>query len=442
MKRWFVALLVLLALIVLVSPGIVGRLAEKNLEENIEWAESESGGIEIQTERFDRGWFTSEGRHRLVPSGASFRAAAENYQKETGNDELPSLIIDTRLDHGLVPVGSLARESGSLMPGLASMVSTFQIDPGNGELVPLPGSLYSSVSLTGATDSRYLLETGNFEFDDVRVEWQGADVALQTDRSTGSLVVDGRIEPHTISVGGDTVRIGAISISADQVKSDFGLNIGTAEFTVESIVADSTTSPVTVGKVSLSADANIDDARLNVSSSVAVDEIIVPGMGDMDFVLDVAFNGLDAASMQVIGAAFREAQGSTDPEAALAGLFPEIEDDLQKIAASGAEFRIDQLDLTLPQGKVTTKILVDIPEGDPSADFAWSSVLLAMTASADIRMPLALFEFVQAMNPQAMSLVAMGILIKDGDDYVMNAEYAQGLLSVNGAPMPIPMPGM
>jgi hypothetical protein len=46
------------------------------------------------------------------------------------------------------------------------------------------------------------------------------------------------------------------------------------------------------------------------------------------------------------------------------------------------------------------------------------------------------------MNPQAAALVAMGILLKDGDDYVMNAEYAQGLLSVNGAPMPIPMPGM
>ena len=115
---------------------------------------------------------------------------------------------------------------------------------------------------------------------------------------------------------------------------------------------------------------------------------------------------------------------------------------MQKIVSSGAELRIDQLDLTLPQGKVTTKILVKIPEGDASADFAWSSVLLAMTASADIRMPTALFEFIRAVNPQADALVAMGIFQQDGDDYVMNAEYAQGLLSVNGAPMPIPMPGM
>ena len=65
-----------------------------------------------------------------------------------------------------------------------------------------------------------------------------------------------------------------------------------------------------------------------------------------------------------------------------------------------------------------------------------------MTASADIRMPAELFDYISMMNPQAGSLVAMGILISDGDEVVMNAEYAQGLLNVNGAPMPIPMPGM
>ena len=71
MKRWLVVLLVVLAVLVLVSPGIVGRLAEKNLEDNIEWAESEAVGIDVQTESFDRGWFTSEGRHRVALTGST-----------------------------------------------------------------------------------------------------------------------------------------------------------------------------------------------------------------------------------------------------------------------------------------------------------------------------------------------------------------------------------
>jgi hypothetical protein len=59
-----------------------------------------------------------------------------------------------------------------------------------------------------------------------------------------------------------------------------------------------------------------------------------------------------------------------------------------------------------------------------------------------LRRSVALYEFVLMMNPQAESLVAMGVLKRVGDDYVMDAEYAQGLLNVNGAPMPIPMPTM
>ena len=442
MKRWLVVLLVVLAVIVLVSPGIIGRIAEKNLEENLAWVATESGGIEFQTESFDRGWFTSEGRHRVVLSGAAFREMAENYRQRTGNDDLPSLVIDTRIVHGLMPVASLTRQSGSLMPGLASTVSTFQLDPGDGELIALPGTLYSNVHLGGANESRFLAKAGKFEYGDVQIEWQGADIEVQFDRTNGALLVNGLIEPATITDDADTVRIGAISLAADQVRSDYGFNVGSAGFGVASFVVESPDSPVAVGAIAFSGDANVADARLNFSSKISIDEIAIPGMGDMSFILDLALNRLDLGSMQVIVEAFREAQGSSDPETALAGLFPQIESDLQNIVSSGAEIRVDQLDVTLPQGKVTTKLLVEIPEGDSGAEFSWSSVLLAMTASADVRMPADLFESVKMMNPQASALVAMGILQRDGDDYGMKAEYAQGLLNVNGAPLPIPMPGM
>lgn len=123
-------------------------------------------------------------------------------------------------------------------------------------------------------------------------------------------------------------------------------------------------------------------------------------------------------------------------------LFPAIEGDLQTLASSGAELRFDQLDITLPQGTVETKIVMDVAEMDASVDFSWPSVLLKMTASVDIKVPAELFDLARSMNPQAGSLIAMGILQKDGDNYVMVAEYAKGLVTVNGAPMPIPIPGL
>jgi hypothetical protein len=52
------------------------------------------------------------------------------------------------------------------------------------------------------------------------------------------------------------------------------------------------------------------------------------------------------------------------------------------------------------------------------------------------------FDMVLEMSPEAGALVAMGFLQKDGDYYEMRAECAKGLLTVNGAPLPIPLPGL
>jgi len=165
-------------------------------------------------------------------------------------------------------------------------------------------------------------------------------------------------------------------------------------------------------------------------------------MGNIALAMEFSMHGLDAGSLGVVVAALREAQQDDDPEAALQSIYPQIEGDVQKLISSGAEIRFDQFDLTLPQGKLSTKLQIEFAEMDKDAQFSWSSALLAMTASMDMRVPVALYEFAQMMNPQAQSLIAMGVLKRNGDDYVMEAEYAQGLLNINGAPMPIPMPTM
>ena len=130
MKKWLVAALLILALLVLVAPGIVGRLAEQNIEDNIDWAESDSPGVNIQTERFERGWFTSEGTHRVVLEGGQFAEASAEYRQATGNAELPSLIIHTELAHGPLPGGSLTsvREGESLGETRVVAIRSYEVD--------------------------------------------------------------------------------------------------------------------------------------------------------------------------------------------------------------------------------------------------------------------------------------------------------------------------
>lgn len=433
MKKWLVAALLILALLVLVAPGIVGRLAEQNIEDNIDWAESDSPGVNIQTERFERGWFTSEGTHRVVLEGGQFAEASAEYRQATGNAELPSLIIHTELAHGPLP-------GGSLTPGLASTVSTFQIDPGNGQPFDVPGSLTSKVGLGGDSDSHLLLEAGTYEHDGAKLEWQGADMKIVSNPGPGRVSVEGEIKPWRIDAGDATVSLSAITIKADQARSDFGFNVGSVEMEMGRMEILDDGMPLSIDGIVLAGESSIDGDRVDAHSTFAMNAMTIPAVGEVSLDIEFALDGADAAAANAIGTAIQDAQAADDPEAALANLYPSIEGDLGTLFNKGFDMRLDKLDIVLPQGVVATKVELNVPENDSDDDFSWSTILLRMSGKIDMRIPGPIYQMAAMMNAQAGSLVAMGILVPDGDDYVMNAEYAQGLFSVNGAPMPIPLP--
>lgn len=439
MKRWFVVLLVLLAVIMLVSPGIVGRLAERNLENSIGWAEHESDDIVVTEQKFDRRWFTSEGQYRIEFRNGELQARITG--PESPDDGIaPALIVDTHIDHGLIPITSMSRESGSLQPGLASAVSTLQFDPGDGDLVAIPGKLYSQVGLTGETASRFLLEAGTFDDESIEAKWSGADVTVTTDPSDFSMRFEGAIEPVTVEVKGDLVHVEKIRFKGDQADSGYGFGVGTFELEIEAVtfgVPDAKAGGI--GKLTLEASSGIDGDRLNGRSVMSIADIAIPDFGDVDLAVDLALNRIDARTGRTIVKALQELRGSDDPQAALASIYPEIESELQSFLSAGAEIRIDRFDLVLPQGTVTSTLRFDLPQTDRT-NFSWPSLLLALTASANVKVPAVLMDMAKAANPEAGSLIAMGILKKDGDFYAVNAKYAKGLLTVNGAPMPIPLP--
>jgi len=123
-KKSIVVLLVIAAVIVLVSPGIIGRIAEESVDHNLQWAADENQGFALTSALFDRGWFSSQGRHSIEIRDAEIRDALATLAGREPDDGNPTLIIDTHIDHGLVPVTSIGRTEGSLAPGLGRGVST------------------------------------------------------------------------------------------------------------------------------------------------------------------------------------------------------------------------------------------------------------------------------------------------------------------------------
>ena len=435
MKKGIVILLVVLALAIIVSPGIVGRLAEKSVDDNLNWAAAESGDLVVSSDSFDRGWFSSDGQHRVEIREGNLKAMLLGLGEPADDIDLPVLVINTHLDHGLFPVSSMAREKGSLMPGLGSAVSTLSVEFNNGDNVDIPGKIYSKIGLTGELQSSYVLEAGSREENGVTATWGETQVDVTTNPSTGNVVFEGNVGSLSIADGGDLFAVDALTFSGRQAPTKFGFTVGDIKLELDTMSISS--NGVQAGglkRMSVDGNTHLSGDRLSARTFLEMQSQAIPQLGEFTVVADIKLDGADAGAIGALQKSL-EAQGANpDP----GQMFATVEDDLKRLLASGFELRFDQFDITLPMGTVMSKINFKVAEED-AATFEWTTLLLATEASADISVPQALVEMALQMNPQVGAAVGMGFLQKNGDVYEMKADYKKGLLTINGAPMPIPM---
>ncbi|MDH3336627.1 MAG: YdgA family protein [Gammaproteobacteria bacterium] len=437
MKKGFVALLVVLAIVVLVSPGIVGRLAEQSMDENLDWAAAESQEVTVTSQGFDRGWFSSEGQHRVAIRDGELRDALLGMAAVQGDDEIPDLVIDTRLDHGLVPFSSMARARGSLMPGLGSAVSTLSLEFPDGVKYDLPGTIYSKVGLTGDLESNLILTTGSFSEDGDTATWGDVDIVVTISPTSSIIGFDGAVDSLSFASVNDNFDIGKITFSGNQRQTRFGFSVGDATITVASVTILSAQGAQTIGPLSVDTDAKLDGDRVSGRGSVRLDNLPVPNLGAGNVMIDITLTDMDGAALGNLARALDDLGAYISGDDIMIAMEPH----LQRLLASGFELDFDQIDISLPQGTLATRLTLKLAETDLDR-FAWPSVLLALDATLDVSMPAELVDIATATDPQFNAAIGMGVLRKNGDVYEMNAEFKKGLLTVNGAPMPIPMPGM
>lgn len=437
MRKSIVILLVIAAIVVLLSPGIIGRIAEESVDSNLQWAADENEGFVVTAEHFDRGWFSSEGRHRVEIRDPGMRDALSTLAGREPGDGDPSLIIDTRIDHGLIPVTSVGRAEGSLAPGLGRGVSTLAIEFTDGQSVPVPGTIYSTIGLTGILSANYIVEPGTLEADGGTASWGDTNIELSTDQKAESFVFDGTIDSLEVSDAGDTLRLGMTSFSGVQRPSRFGISIGDFEMAAESVaIEEAGIETYRLGPVAVSGTSDTDGERVNGEFRMSIDALAVPGYGESGFDVAMRFTDLDGASLGSMVRKLEDAGDEANPQE----LQFLLQDDLEDLLAAGFELHVDQFDFELPQGPVALKMRFNVEESGADA-FDLSSLLMTLDAEADLTASAGFVDHAMAMNPDAGAIIGMGYLRKNGDVYEMRAEYAKGLLTINGAPMPIPMGG-
>ena len=430
MKKSVIALILLAVLIIIVSPAIIGKLAEESVSENLNWAAEKSGELLVTSDGFDRGWFSSEGQHRVEIGDGSLRAAMSST-----DEEMPVLLINTHIDHGLIPLSSMSREEGSLSPGLGSAVSTLAIEMSDGELIDLPGSIYSELGLGGDLVSRYALSAGSHIADDGEITWQPSNILIEASAKSGDVTFEGELGTMTFANDLELVSIDSLTIAGSQTNTPYGFDIGDIDLSMGPMSIKS--GGMTVGgmqSLNVKGSSSVDDGLAEGAVRLEMSDQSIPGFGNISVIADMAFNGADAAALGAVSKRLDEISGTQDP----AMMMMAAEDELKDLLAGGLEYDVEQLDVTLPMGTVSSTMSFELSKSD-RADFEWTSLLLDLVGEVYISVPEELVQLATSMNPEAGAIVAMGYLKKDGSAYVMDAKMKKGLLTVNGAPIPIPM---
>jgi uncharacterized protein YdgA (DUF945 family) len=434
LKKSIVFLLLALAVIVLVSPGIVGRLAEQSMDENLDWAAAETQEIAITSRGFDRGWFSSEGQHRVEIRQGELRNSLLALTSDNGHDELPVLIIDTHIDHGLVPVTSIGRKKGSLVPGLGRAVSTLSLEFGDGESIELPGTIYSKVSLAGELESNLIMEPGSFQVDEESALWGDVDVAVTMSPTNSVLGFDGTIGDLSLISPFNELTLSDIEFEGEQRQTRFGIVVGDADLSVGTIAFPSDLGLAESGPWRIHTSADLEDDRLSANTSVDIEYLPVGEVGLTAVGLEASITDMDARSVANLSRLFDDFDSYGSGDALMVAATP----DLHRLLASGFELDIKRFDLGTPDGAVAVRLNATVAPTDVDS-FVLTSLLLAIDAQLDIAVPEPVFDYLAALEPQVATAAAMGFLQKRGDVYEMQALFTDGLLTINGAPMPIPL---
>lgn len=432
MKKSVVALILVAVLVIIVSPGIIGKLAEQSVDDNLNWAAAESGDLVVTSSSFDRGWFSSQGEHRIELAEGQLRTALMSAAGPGDNDTMPVLLISTHLDHGLIPVSSMSRDEGSLAPGLGSAVSTLSVEYGDGEVVDLPGKIYSKVSLTGALLSRYAVDAGSKIVEDGEITWQASTVNIKASSDSGEVDFDGDIGALTFGNRQQLVAIDGVNFRGNQRSTSHGFNVGDIEFAMGPMSVNAGDIAVGGNKgIKVLAKSEVDNDTLSGDTHFEISAQQIPGVGDLSIIGDVT---LDAINATAVGALDRRLKASADPQHAILN----ADTELKNLVAGGFDIGIERLDFALPMGTIETRMTVLVPESDP-ASFEWTSLLLAAEATFNVTIPEALVQMATSMDPQMGAVIGMGYLTKNGDVYRMDADLKKGLLTINGAPVPLPL---
>lgn len=445
MNRSLTIVVVLLALILGVGPMALGRVGQNQIERQLTYATDAYPGIQIIEESNEAGWFSGFVKHRIVFTDAVMASAIQDALGQDQAGGPPALVISTRLDYGPIAFSSLGRKGGSLVPAMNRSITTFEVDLGNGEPISVPGRMLWSVSFDGTNRAQFVVDPGSYSFpdEDAEFNWEGVDISIEMGRDADVFAAEGVIKPFGLVSPEGGVSVSAIEFETEQNKTAYeGLWVGHTAYSMDLMqIADPPSNNVSIQGLTAGGRSDLEGGFINGSGNFNVADI--DGLGFYDVAVDVSFliESWDAEVLQAITRIVKEIQSSADPVAAQEQYVPEILNRGQQLANGGARLAFDKIRVELPQGDVNATIDLRFDKNGSGQTFSPEALLMALHADVTLEVPEALVgPMISGQGGNPLFGMALAYFERDGTHYRLAAQFENGILTVNGTPIPLPIP--
>jgi uncharacterized protein YdgA (DUF945 family) len=446
MKKFLFFLALGLFVALLAAPWFLGSFAEREIERRLDAGAQTQPGIAIVTEEYRRRWFSSDSRHRIVVTDPGMTEALRELAGGEAFADEPAIVIDTRIGHGPLPLG----EDAPLQPGLSRAVSTFSLDTGaGGDPVPLPGRLVSTTALDGSMHAEFRMEPGTRELPGGSISWEAAELDADVSADGRRIHTRGRLGGFELVAREDRddgikrVRVGAVEGDSVQTYTANGLPVGPLAVTIDAISVAGDGALVDIQDMRITSDGEVQGELLTGTTEVRIARMEAGGAAPVALTLEMAMQNVHEPSLAALSETVQTLeQGGFGGDPAEA--FRLMEADIARLVAAGPVLDLRKFGIELPEGEVRlTSYLALAAGGDPDAPLDAADLLGRLTGTAEVRVPAAVIEEVRRIDRDAAEqlemLIAAGMLRPDGDDYRLQAEYGNGLLTINGLPLPVPL---
>jgi len=425
MKKIIIALLILIAVLA-IPPFFIGSQAESKVREMYTTA-SEYPNIKFEITEYNRGWFSSDVKIKLLLDVAGAPQSDED-----------TLIITQRMQHG-----PLLWKTDGLGIGLADIrygvefpreiqAEMDKIDGLKGDSV----SVVSRLSFDGSSTSSMNIAPFAINKDNHQVNIKaGAFNAVVS--MSGKIIASGNWEGMQVKENSRTlVDIDTLSMSVDQLLVDGEMFTQTALFEGDSSVGIkhldingySPAETFKISEISFKSATKFKQELANIGFVLSAKKINAVGQEFTDLTYDLSLENINKDTVLAMNNLMLENGGPDE-------LMETYQDLLPELVKKNPTVKLNKMGVTTSVGEINTNALITV-NGEAYDEANLMGLIAGIDASASGYAPASFFDNF-GMRSDIEMMVQENMLVRENEQIKFDVSFKNGQLMLNGNPMPM-----